>query len=70
MKYFNEGEVSRITGLSARTLQRQRLNGDGIPYTRLGARRIGYSETAITVWEAGRTFIHRAAEIAGQVGLS
>ena len=56
--------VSEITGLSERTLVRHRVEGGGIPYVRLGARRVAYREEDVRAWLAGRTFPHRAAELA------
>ncbi len=55
--------VSEMTGLSERTLVRHRVEGGGIPYVRLGARRVAYREEDVRAWLAGRTFPHRAAEL-------
>ena len=55
--------VSEMTGLSERTLVRHRVEGGGIPYVRLGARRVAYREEDVQAWLAGRTFPHRAAEL-------
>lgn len=55
--------VSEMTGLSERTLVRHRVEGGGIPYVRLGARRVAYREEDVRAWLAGRTFAHRAAEL-------
>ena len=55
--------VSEMTGLSERTLVRHRVEGGGIPYVRLGARRVAYREEDVLAWLAGRTFPHRAAEL-------
>ena len=57
-------KVSELTGLSERTLLRHRSEGGGIPYVRLGAKRVAYREADVRAWLAGRTFPHRAAELA------
>lgn len=63
---LTEDQASERTGLSARSLQRDRIDGLlGLPYTRIGARRIVYSEQAILAWLASRTFTSRAGELAG-----
>ncbi|HEV7267243.1 MAG TPA: hypothetical protein VGN83_20360 [Falsiroseomonas sp.] len=53
--------------ISKRTEERQRLRGDGPPFVRVGPRRILYRLKDCATWEAGRTFAHRAAEMAGKV---
>lgn len=55
-------KVSEITGLSERTLVRHRVEGGGIPYIRLGAKRVAYREEDVRAWLAGRTFGSHAAE--------
>jgi len=55
--------VSELTGLSTRTLDRQAADGTGIPYVRIGLRRVAYREADVRAWLAGRTFPHRAAEL-------
>lgn len=55
--------VSEMTGLSERTLVRHRVEGGGIPYVRLGARRVAYREEDVRAWLTDRTFAHRAAEL-------
>lgn len=56
-------KVSELTGLSERTLERQASDGTGIPYVRIGARRLAYREEDVQAWVASRTFRHRAAEL-------
>lgn len=56
--------VSQITGLSPRTLIRHRVEGGGIPYVRLGAKRVAYREEDVRAWLASRVFQHHAAEFA------
>lgn len=55
--------VSELTGLSKRSLERQAKDGTGIPYVRIGLRRIAYREADVRAWLASRTFAHRAAEM-------
>lgn len=55
--------VSKITGLSERTLMRHRSEGGGIPYVRLSANRVAYREEDVRAYLDARTFPHRAAEL-------
>lgn len=64
MEFLAEDDVARRLGVSARTLVRWRTTGDGPPFVRLGARRIGYRAADIERWAAARTFASRAAELA------
>jgi len=66
MRYLDENMAAERLGLSARSLQRFRATGDGPAYARLGLRRIGYAEEALTAWAAARTYQHRAAEMAAR----
>ena len=45
-KLFCEKEVETIYGLNARTLQRERTSGSGIPYHKIG-RRVFYRRSDI-----------------------
>lgn len=63
-RYLDEAAAARLLDLSGRTLQRYRRNGDGPPFIRAGARRVLYDVAEIERWAAGRTFAHRAAELA------
>ena len=36
MRYVDEKEVSRITGLAIQTLRNHRFRGEGIPYHKVG----------------------------------
>jgi hypothetical protein len=62
--YLTEEEFAARYHLGKRTVQRWRSSGDGPPYCRLGARRIFYRVADIEQWAAGRTFRHRADELA------
>ena len=67
-RYLTENQTAELTGLSARSLQRDRIEGKlSLPWVRVGARRIMYSENAVREWLASRTFTSFAAEIAGRV---
>ena len=63
-RYFDENEAAKRLNLSARTMQRMRQEGWGPEYSRLGLRRISYSEAALNAYAAGRTHKSRAAELA------
>ena len=43
-------EVSKLTGLSPRTLRRMRAEGGGPVYVNLSAQRVGYLHRDITAW--------------------
>jgi predicted DNA-binding transcriptional regulator AlpA len=66
MRFLTEVEAARALALSRRALQRYRVIGGGPPFTRVGARKIAYSEQGIREWAEARTFPHRAAEIVAQ----
>ena len=59
-----EPEAAKYTGNSCRTLQRQRSEGSGPPYVRIGRRRIGYVKRQLDEYLASRTYSSRAAELA------
>lgn len=42
-RWLTEQEVSRLTGISVSTLQKQRFRGKGIPYSKVGAKSVRYS---------------------------
>lgn len=63
-RYLAEPDAANLTGLSRRTLQRMRMEGWGIPYCRIGKRRIVYDAVIIEAYASERTFKHRAAELA------
>jgi predicted DNA-binding transcriptional regulator AlpA len=51
----SEKDAAQRIGLSARTLQRDRSEGGlGLPFVRLGLRRVGYDTDAIDRWLASR----------------
>jgi predicted DNA-binding transcriptional regulator AlpA len=65
--YLDEAEAARVLYIGRRTLQRWRVDGNGPPYCRLGARRVLYPADGLRRWAAERTFRHRAAEIAADI---
>jgi predicted DNA-binding transcriptional regulator AlpA len=63
-RYLDEAAAARFLNISARTLQRWRVDGGGPPFIRAGARRVLYDAVEIERWAAGRSFPHRASELA------
>jgi hypothetical protein len=61
--FLNEADTARLLRLSSRTLQRWRVKGGDPQFTRMGAKRVGYSPQAIAQWADGNSFPHRAAEL-------
>ena len=51
---YSEEEAAKQLGLSGRTLQRLRVDGDGPPYIQLTGRRIGYADSDLREWVAAR----------------
>lgn len=45
--WLTEKQVESLTGISTSTLQKHRFNGTGLPYVKLSARMIRYSQSAI-----------------------
>lgn len=41
--WLTEREVSKLTGISVSTLQKQRFHGKGIPYCKVGVKSVRYS---------------------------
>ena len=66
MHLLGEEEAAKRLSVSVRTLQRWRRTGDGPQFTRLGVRRLGYSEAELSAWAAARTYRHRADELSRQ----
>jgi len=62
--YLTESEFADRFHLGRRTLQRWRQSVDGPPWCRLGHRRVMYRLSDIEAWAAGRTYRHRADELA------
>ena len=47
-------DVSKLTGLSPRTLQRMRASGEGPAFYCLGRRRVQYASDTVAAWMQGR----------------
>lgn len=43
MCWQTEKEVSKMTGISVSTLQKQRFRGKGIPYSKVGVKSVRYN---------------------------
>lgn len=65
-RFLSEKDVAARLGVTTRTLQRWRVSGEGPEWVRTGPRMVRYSDAAISAWAEGRTFAHRAAELAGK----
>lgn len=65
-----EAEAAHMLRLSARTLQRLRLDGGGPPYVMLTASggRIGYAVAALQAWVTSRTVTSTAAASVAKAG--
>ncbi len=50
-----EDRAAKLVGLSPRTLQKLRLEGDGPRFVRLTGRRIGYTTDALQAWINARS---------------
>lgn len=64
-QFYGEVAAAQMLGVSPRTMQRMRSEGWGPPYTRVGKRLIGYSESALRDYAKTRTFASHAAELSG-----
>ena len=56
-------DAARLLGVSARTLERWRVSGDGPRFVRIGLRRVGYRQSDIRRWLDANAFSHRAEEL-------
>jgi predicted DNA-binding transcriptional regulator AlpA len=67
-RLLDEAETCKLTGLSARTLQRMRLDGSGPRFAKLG-RRILYRRGDVLAWVTANTHDSTsAATVAAQRG--
>jgi predicted DNA-binding transcriptional regulator AlpA len=64
-RLLTEKQVAEILSTTTRTLQRWRTTCEGPAWSRLGSRLVRYSAADIEGWRTGRTFRHRAQEMAG-----
>jgi hypothetical protein len=62
-EYLDEAALHDRYQIPPRTAQRWRVNGEGPPYVRVGARRIAYRVADVERWLAERTYAHRADEL-------
>jgi hypothetical protein len=65
-EYVDEAGLDERYLIPRRTAQRWRATGQGPRYVRLGPRRILYRVADVEAWLAGRTYAHRAEEMARQ----
>ena len=56
-EYLNEHKLADYLGISVRTLQGWRLQGDHVPYYKIG-RLVRYSASEVKAWLAGRQCRH------------
>ena len=63
--YSPEEARIRMGGISKRTMDKMRQDGTGPAFVRVGKRRIGYTEQALTEWAAARTVRNTAAKLEG-----
>jgi predicted DNA-binding transcriptional regulator AlpA len=61
---YNEDEAARHVHVSPRSLQRWRAKGGGPRFIRLGEKKVGYRESALTIWTESRSASSRAEELA------
>lgn len=61
-EFLTEPQYCAMVHINPKTAQRQRLNGDGPPFVRAGAKRILYRRADVDAWLKARTFRHRAEE--------
>ncbi len=54
-RYFDNDEAAEFLKLSPRTLEKQRVRGDGPPYHKFG-RRVVYELTDLQAWAAKRRY--------------
>ncbi|MBB5142302.1 putative DNA-binding transcriptional regulator AlpA [Desulfovibrio intestinalis] len=53
-RWLTEKQVEERTGISRSTLQKQRFNRTGLPYVKVGARLVRYSEAEIVKYMLAR----------------
>lgn len=66
-EFLDEAQLCALLRVKPRTAQRWRADGTGPAFVRAGARRVLYRRADVDTWAAGRTFAHRAAEMAATV---
>lgn len=63
-EFLDEAQFCALLRVKPRTAQRWRADGTGPAFIRAGARRVLYARRDVEAWASGRTFAHRAAELA------
>lgn len=53
-RWLRPTEAAKYLGLSASTLAKRRLRGDGPPFAKLGPRLVSYSKRDLDAWLSGR----------------
>jgi len=53
-KLIRTPELAKLLGVSARTLERLRIEGNGIPFTQITDRLVGYAPEDVEAWLAER----------------
>ena len=66
LEVLTEQQVAEELNVTTRTLQRWRNSGDGPPFIRLGVRGVRYTRGGVRGYLAGRTYQHRAGELANK----
>jgi predicted DNA-binding transcriptional regulator AlpA len=61
-RVMREGPAAEYCGVSSRTLQRWRANGDGPPFVRLTGTIVGYRVADLDAFLSARTFASTSAE--------
>lgn len=61
-EYLTIEQFCAMVHINPKTAQRQRLNGEGPPFVRAGAKRVLYRRRDVDAWLKAKTFRHRAEE--------
>ena len=60
--FLSDSQLCAMLRVTPRTTARWRVEGNGLPFVRAGARRVLYRRSDVDLWLASQTFPHRAAE--------
>jgi excisionase family DNA binding protein len=61
-EFLSDAQLCAMLRVTPRTTARWRVEGNGLPFVRAGARRVLYKRSDVESWIASQTFAHRAAE--------
>jgi excisionase family DNA binding protein len=61
-EFLSDAQLCALLRVTPRTTARWRVEGNGLPFVRAGARRVLYRKSDVDAWLAKRTYAHRAAE--------